>query len=100
VKHPLGENSEQARMTKPRVPQPSRQVISFGSEPSNAGTLADQIASYKGALTARQLSERLSISAITIYKMAKRGALPSFRVAGCVRFCPSTVARWLRERGG
>lgn len=71
-----------------------------GSDPSNTETLADQIASFNGALTARQLSELLSISAITIYKMAKRGTLPSFRVAGCVRFCPRTVARWLRDHGG
>jgi excisionase family DNA binding protein len=67
---------------------------------SNAITLADQIASFKGALTARQLSKILSISVITIYKLATRGALPSVRIGGCVRFCPTTVARWLRERGG
>lgn len=91
-------------MTRPsrqrRVPQLSRLSRLQVVPPSNTETLADQIASFKGALTARQLSELLSISAITVYKLAKRGALPSFRLAGCVRFCPCTVARWLREHGG
>lgn len=86
------------------VPQPSRSSQSGGKRVENeAGateTLADLIASYKGALTARQLSELLSISAVTIFKMAKSGRLPSFRIGGCVRFCPRTVARWLRDRGG
>jgi excisionase family DNA binding protein len=63
-------------------------------------TVADQIASYRGALTARELSSLLSISVVTIFKMAASGRLPSFRVGSCVRFCPVTIARWLRERGG
>ena len=85
----------------PRLSRPSRlQIVRRGSDPSNTETLADQIASFKGALTARQLSELLSISAVTIFKMAKSGRLPSFRVGTCVRFCPRTVARWLRDHGG
>jgi len=105
---PFDKNSEQAPLTRTarqrRVPQPSRfprlQVIACGSEPSNPETLADRIGSYRGALTAKQLAKVLSISAVTIFKMAKRGALPSLRIGGCVRFCPRTIARWLRERGG
>jgi len=105
---PFDKNSEQAPLTRParqrRVPKPSRlprlQVIPCGSEPSNTETLADRIGSYRGALTARQLSELLSISAVTVFKMAKRGMLPSMRIGGCVRFCPAAIARWLRERGG
>ena len=108
MKRPFENNLAQAPVTRSvcqqRVPQPARlsrlQVIPRGSEPSNAETLADQIASFKGALTARQLSEILSISAVTIFKLAKRGTLPSFRVGSCVRFCPRTVADWLRTRGG
>ena len=105
---PFDKNSEQAPLTKPirqrRVPQPSRlsrlQVIPHGSEPSNTETLANRIGSYRGALTARQLSELLSISAVTIFKLAKRGTLPSFRVGSCVRFCPAAIARWLQDHGG
>ena len=63
-------------------------------------TIADQIAHFQGALMARQLSELLSVSAVTVFKMAKAGRLPSFRIGASVRFCPATIARWLRERGG
>jgi len=51
-------------------------------------------------MTAQQLSEIVSVSAISLYKLAKSGRLPSFRIGTSVRFCPATVARWLRERGG
>ena len=105
---PFDKNSEQVPLSRPtrqrRVPQPSRlprlQVIPCGSEPSNTETLADRIAAFEGALTARRLSEILAISPILLYKMAKSGRIPSLRIGGCVRFCPRTIARWLRERGG
>ncbi len=95
-------------MVKPtrrrRVPQPSRlsqpRALLGENEFCGTQTLADHIASFKGALTAQQLSELLSISAVTVFKIAKRGPLPSFRVGSCVRFCPRTVADWLRTRGG
>jgi putative transposase len=108
VKRELETNSERASTIRParqpHVPRLSRlsrlQIVRRGSDPSNTETLADQIATFKGALTARQLSDLLSISAITIYKMAKSGRLPSFRVGSCVRFCSRTIARWLRDHGG
>jgi excisionase family DNA binding protein len=62
--------------------------------------LADHIEGVESALTARELAEILSVSAVTVFKMAKRGTIPSFKVGTCVRFCPRTIARWLRERGG
>ena len=74
-------NSERMQTVRPapQLSRPSRlQIIPHGSDPSNAETLADQIARFKGALTARQLSELLSISAMTVYKLAKSGALPIF----------------------
>ena len=57
----------------PTIPDVPTARTLVWNEPSNAKTLADQIASYRGALTARQLSELLSISAVTIFKIAKRG---------------------------
>jgi len=87
-------------MARRCVPPPSRQVIPLGGEPSNAETLADRIAAFEGALTAGQLAKFLSISAISLYKMAKSGRIPSLRIGASVRFCPATVSRWLRQRGG
>lgn len=59
-----------------------------------------RIEGFESALTARELAEVLAVSTVTIFKMAKRGTIPSFRVGSCVRFCPATIAHWLRERGG
>ena len=50
-------------------------------------TLTKKIArGMKGALTAKQLAELLNISPKTIFKMAKAGRIPSFRVGSAVRF--------------
>jgi len=89
-----------------RIKQSSGRPQSAGSDrglildASNADTLADQIAAFEGALTAGQLAKFLSISAISLYKMAKSGRIPSLRIGASVRFCPATVSRWLRQRGG
>jgi len=59
-------------------------------------TLADQIEKAGHALTADELSKVLSVSRITIFKQAKAGRIPSFRIGTCVRFDPRVVAQWLR----
>jgi excisionase family DNA binding protein len=47
-------------------------------------------------LTADELASMLTVSRITIFKQAKAGRIPSFRIGTCVRFDPQSVARWLR----
>jgi len=49
------------------------------------------------ALTAEELAEMLTVSRITIFKQAKAGRIPSFRIGTCVRFDPRAVAQWLRR---
>jgi excisionase family DNA binding protein len=61
---------------------------------------ADRIAGSRKALTAYELAELLSVSAISVFRLAKKGVLPAFRVGTSLRFCPAAIARWLRERGG
>jgi excisionase family DNA binding protein len=61
-------------------------------------TLADEIERTGHALTAGDLAKLLSVSRITIFKQAKAGRIPSFRIGTSVRFCPKTVAEWLRGR--
>lgn len=63
-------------------------------------SLPDQIERIPHALTAAELAQWLAVSRITVFKLAKRGTLPSFRIGSCVRFSPVTIARWLRVRGG
>jgi len=52
----------------------------------------------KGALTAKQLAGMLNISEKTIFKMAKAGRIPSFRVGTCVRFDGKLIIDWLRQQ--
>jgi excisionase family DNA binding protein len=60
-------------------------------------TLAEQVEHIEGAVTANALAKLLGVSKITIFKMAKAGRIPSFRVGTCVRFDPRKVADWLRK---
>jgi excisionase family DNA binding protein len=60
-------------------------------------SLADRIERMGRALTADELAVMLTVSKITIFKQAKAGRIPSFRVGTCVRFDPRSVAQWLRR---
>lgn len=61
-------------------------------------SLAERIERMEGALTAEQLAKLLNVSKVTIFKQAKAGRIPSFRVGTCVRFDPRVLAGWLRDR--
>jgi excisionase family DNA binding protein len=61
-------------------------------------TLVEQIERTGHALTADDLASLLSVSRITVFKQAKAGRIPSFRVGTCVRFDPKSVAEWLRKQ--
>jgi excisionase family DNA binding protein len=64
---------------------------------SEANSLPDRIAQFDHALTAVELAELLSISRVTVFKLAKSGRIPCFRIGTCVRFDPQAVASWLRK---
>jgi excisionase family DNA binding protein len=64
---------------------------------SDALSLPDHLERVGHALTARELGRILSVSPITLYKLAKAGRIPSFRIGSAVRFCPKSVADWLRK---
>jgi excisionase family DNA binding protein len=61
-------------------------------------SLADQIEQTGHALTAKELGVLLAVSQITIFKHAKAGRIPSFRIGTCVRFDPRAIATWLRRQ--
>jgi excisionase family DNA binding protein len=61
-------------------------------------SVRDRIATHDGAMNAEQLADILGVSEITIYKHAKAGKIPSFRIGTCVRFCPKTVADWIARQ--
>jgi excisionase family DNA binding protein len=60
-------------------------------------SLPERIERIGRALTANELASMLTVSRITIFKQAKAGRIPSFRIGTCVRFDPKTVAQWLRK---
>lgn len=60
-------------------------------------SLANRIERMGRALMADELAEMLTVSRITIFKLAKAGRIPSFRIGTCVRFDPRAVAVWLRK---
>jgi excisionase family DNA binding protein len=90
-----------ARCSHPAAGTPPETAISgnkFRSLPvAEARSIADQVESYRHALEASELAELLAVSKVTIFKLAKAGRIPSFRVGTCVRFDPRKVADWLRK---
>jgi excisionase family DNA binding protein len=64
---------------------------------SDANSLPDRIEKFDHALTAVELAEILAVSRITVFKLARAGRIPCFRIGTCVRFDPQVVARWLRR---
>ena len=64
---------------------------------SEVQSLPDQIERIGHALTAAELATLLALSRITLFKLAKAGRIPCFRIGSCVRFDPRSVANWLRK---
>jgi excisionase family DNA binding protein len=52
------------------------------------------------ALTVSEVAEILNISERHVYKLASLSIIPSFRVGSSIRFDPSQVAAWLRQKAG
>ena len=49
-------------------------------------------------LTALELAKYLRIHPTTVYKLAKRGQLPAFKVGGDWRFNRTSIEKWLESR--
>ena len=78
--------------------KPTRYSEAFKEQTHGVGfSLPQRIEGIRRAITASEVAALLSISPITVYKMAKAGRMPSFRVGTAVRFDPRALAEWLRE---
>jgi excisionase family DNA binding protein len=60
--------------------------------------LPDYLETIDCGMTTAELSKVIGIPARTLYRQAKAGRIPSFRVGSSVRFDPHVVAKWLRAR--
>jgi excisionase family DNA binding protein len=50
-------------------------------------------------INAREVAQRLNITAWTVYDYARRGILPSIRMApNCIRFDPQDVKTFIEEK--
>jgi excisionase family DNA binding protein len=50
------------------------------------------------AMTVREVAGYLNVDEKTIYRLAKRGELPGFKVAGTWRFKKADIDQWIEER--
>lgn len=51
------------------------------------------------ALKVSELAELFGVTPQHIYRMAANGSIPSFRIAGAIRFDPEEIADWLQTKG-
>jgi excisionase family DNA binding protein len=68
------------------------------SPESESESLASLVRRRRTAWTAEELAEVLSLSRKHIYKLAKKGRMPSLRIGGAIRFDPHTTATWLESK--
>ena len=68
------------------------------NELPNSTDLVQRLKGSKDALKARDLAEIFGVTQQHIYKLAAKGVIPSFRIGAAVRFDPSAVADWLKEK--
>lgn len=52
----------------------------------------------KPLLDSRQAAEVLGLHPVTVARMAKAGRIPSYRVAGRIKFHPDDITSWLEAR--
>ena len=50
------------------------------------------------AMTVRDVAATLNVDEKTIYRLAQRGELPGFKVAGAWRFQATDLQRWINQR--
>ena len=61
-------------------------------------SLRDKIIAFDKALTAQELANLFSLDRDTIYKQARAGSIPNFRVGTSIRFDPKTLCEWLDKQ--
>jgi excisionase family DNA binding protein len=60
-------------------------------------SLAEMLERQTKVLRAKDVARLFEVTPQHIYKMAASGRIPSFRVAGAIRFDPQELANWLRR---
>ena len=93
--HPFSISSRVCRTSRARSfarRRPSLDYTTLGSH-LEASKLDDS-----SALTVREVAGYLSVDEKTIYRLAKRGELPGFKVAGTWRFKKGDIDQWIERQ--
>lgn len=61
-----------------------------------ARSVQEIIAGFRRALRVKELADILCLTPSMLYKKARDGDIPSFRVGTSVRFDPKQINEWLR----
>jgi excisionase family DNA binding protein len=67
----------------------------YGAEHLPPGDFLDKRAT---ALTVSAVAEILNISERQVYKLVSASVIPSFHIGSSIRFDPSQLAAWLRQK--
>jgi excisionase family DNA binding protein len=61
-------------------------------------SIGAHLINFNRALTADEVAALFNIHPNTIYKQARCGDIPSFRIGSSVRFDPKKLAEWYRKQ--
>ena len=64
------------------------------------GGLIHKLEHTDHALVVTEVAEIFRVTTWTVYRLAKRNAIPSFRFGGSVLFNPQALANWMRNTAG
>lgn len=64
------------------------------------GGLIENLERTDHALIVAEVAEIFRVTCGTIYRLAGKHAIPSFRFGGSILFDPQALARWIRTTGG
>ena len=60
--------------------------------------LVENLEKRQRALKVSEVADLFQVSPMTIYRAAKDGSLPSFKVGSSLRFDPKAVVAWLKRQ--
>ncbi len=60
--------------------------------------LVENLEKRQRALKVSEVADLLQVSPMTIYRAAKDGSLPSFKVGSSLRFDPRAIIAWLKRQ--